>query len=46
MENESVKKQSPEELSQAWLDAKAAEDTAKERRIEIEEGLIKRITLE
>ena len=41
MESESVKKQSPEELSRAWLDAKAAEDTAKERRIEIEEQLIK-----
>lgn len=34
---------SPNELSRAWLEAKAAEEAAKDRRIEIEEALIKRL---
>ena len=37
------KQMDAEQLSNAWLDAKAAEDAAKARRIEIEEALVARL---
>lgn len=37
------KQMDAEQLSNAWLDAKAAEDEAKARRIEIEEALVARL---